>query len=65
MSDMKIEIDNEIYNVIIEKKRSTKNTYIRVKENLDIYVTCNTLTSNRFITNLIKFISSFFLLSHS
>ena len=54
MSDMKIEIDNEIYNVIIEKKRSTRNTYIRVKENLDIYVTCNILTSNKFIVNLIN-----------
>ena len=54
MSDMKIEIDNEIYNVVIERKRTTKNTYIRVKENLDIYVTCNTLTSDRFIVNLIK-----------
>ena len=54
MSDMKIEIDNEIYNLIIERKRTTKNTYIRVKENLDIYVTCNKLTSDRFIINLIN-----------
>ncbi len=51
---MKIEIDNDIYNVVIERKRSTKNTYIRVKENLDIYVTCNTLTSDRYIINLIN-----------
>ena len=54
MSDMKIELDNEIYNVIIERKRTTKNTYIRVKENLDIYVTCNTLTTNHFIIKLIN-----------
>ena len=54
MSVMKIEIDNDIYNVVIERKRSTKNTYIRVKENLDIYVTCNTLTSDRYIINLIN-----------
>ncbi len=54
MSDMKIDLDNEIYNVIIERKRTTKNTYIRVKENLDIYVTCNKLTSDRFIINLIN-----------
>ena len=54
MSDMKIELDNEIYNVVIERKRSTKNTYIRVKENLDIYVTCNTLTTNHFVLNLIN-----------
>ena len=51
---MEIELDNEIYNVVIERKRTTRNTYIRVKENLDIYVTCNSLTSNRFIINLIN-----------
>ena len=51
---MKITIDNEIYNVIIERKKSTRNTYIRIKDNLDIYVTCNVLTSDRFIINLIK-----------
>lgn len=54
MSNMKIEIDNEIYNVIIDRKRTTRNTYIRVRDNLDIYVTCHTLTSDRFITNLIN-----------
>ncbi len=54
MSEMKIEIDNEIYNVIIDRKRTTRNTYIRIKDNLDIYVTCNTLTSNKFIINLIN-----------
>ncbi len=54
MSDMKIELDNEIYNVVIDRKRSTRNTYIRVKDNLDIYVTCHILTSNHFIINLIK-----------
>ena len=53
MSNMEIELDNEIYNVQVERKRSTRNTYIRVKDNLDIYVTCNTLTSDRFIINLI------------
>lgn len=54
MSNMEIELDNEIYNVVIERKRTTRNTYIRVKDNLDIYVTCNSLTSNRFIINLIN-----------
>ena len=54
MSNIKIELDNEIYNVIVEKKRSTRNTYIRVKEDLNIYVTCNLLTSDRFIINLIN-----------
>lgn len=54
MSDIKIELEDEIYNVIIDRKISTKNTYIRVKDNLDIYVTCNTITSNRYILNLIN-----------
>lgn len=54
MSDIKIELENNIYNVIVERKRSTKNTYIRIRENFDIYVTCNLLTSDRFIINLIN-----------
>lgn len=54
MRNTKIELENEIYDVIIERKRSTKNTYIRVKEDLVIYVTCNTLTSDRFVINLIN-----------
>lgn len=54
MSSIKIELDNDIYNVIVERKRSTKNTYVRIHDNLDIYVTCNTLTSDRFIINLIN-----------
>lgn len=54
MSDIKIEINNEEYNVIIDRKRSTRNTYVRVKDDLNIYVTCNILTSDRFIINLIN-----------
>ena len=54
MSSLKIDIDNEIYNLVIERKRSTKNTYIRVHDNLDIYVTCNTFTSDQFIIDLIN-----------
>ena len=42
------------YEIVIEKKRTTKNTYIRVKKNLKIYVTSNIFTSNRFIENLIR-----------
>ncbi len=51
---MKIMINNEEYNVVIDKKISTKNIYIRVKENLDIYVTCNTFTTDREIIKLIN-----------
>ena len=54
MSNMKIELDNEIYNVVIDRKRKTRNTYIRVKDNLDIYVTCHISTSDRFVINLIR-----------
>ena len=42
------------YNVIIEKKRGNKNTYIRVKKDLNIYVTTGYFTTNMFIKNLIK-----------
>ena len=51
---MKINLNGEDYNIIIEKKISTKNIYIRVKEDLNIYVTCNTFTSNREIMKLIN-----------
>ena len=51
---MKVEIDGNKYNIVIEKKRKTKNTYIRVRENLDIYITTNTLTSDRYIINLVN-----------
>ena len=51
---MKIEIDGNEYNVIIEKKRTTKNTYIRVKDNLDIHITSNIFTPDRFLINLLN-----------
>lgn len=51
---MTLTIDNEIYNVEIVKKSNTKNIYIRVKDDLTIYVTCNTLTSNKKIMSVIE-----------
>lgn len=51
---MKLEIDDKFYNLIIEKKRTTKNTYIRVKDDLTIYVTTNSFTSNKYILNLLN-----------
>ncbi len=51
---MQLEVDGKSYDIVIEKKPSTKNTYIRVKKDLKIHVTTNTFTSNRFIKNLIK-----------
>ena len=51
---MKIKIDEKEYELIIEKKLSTKNIYIRVKEDLTIYVTANKFTSNYKIMDVIN-----------
>lgn len=51
---MKIEIDNKKLEVIIQKKISTKNIYIRVKDDLNIYVTANKLTSDKKIMEVIN-----------
>ena len=51
---MVLTIDNETYKLEIVKKRTTKNIYIRVKEDLTIYVTCNSLTSNKKIMEVIE-----------
>ncbi|MBO5375422.1 MAG: M48 family metallopeptidase [Bacilli bacterium] len=50
---MKIEIDDEIYEVDITRKLGNKNTYLRVKEDLKIYVTTNTFVSNKEIERTI------------
>ena len=50
---MKLEIDGVVYPIVIEKKKATKNTYIRVKEDLTIYVTTNILTRNSSINKII------------
>lgn len=50
---MKVEIDKHILEVFITKKRQ-KNTYIRVKEDLNIYVTTNYFTTNDDILKLIE-----------
>lgn len=49
---MEYEIDGNIYQVIIIKKRN-KNTYIRVKEDLNIYVTTNYLASKSYVKKLL------------
>lgn len=38
---MQIQIDNELYDVIITRKKNIKGTYIRVKEDLKVYVSTN------------------------
>lgn len=54
MNELKIEINSVLYNLIIDKKKTTKNIYLRVRDNLDIYVTCNVLTSDKTIFEFIK-----------
>lgn len=49
---MKYTIDNKEYDVIITRKNN-KNTYIRVKEDMKIYVTTNHFTTKFGIKNLI------------
>ena len=51
---MKLTYNDRDYDVIIEKKFGQKNTYIRVKKDLKIYVTTNTFTLNYSIEKLIK-----------
>lgn len=50
---MKFQYKNNEYPIIIEKKRTNKNTYIRVKSDLSIYVTTSTYTANYMIEKLI------------
>lgn len=51
---MKLKIKDKVYNVEILKKRTTKNTYIRVKEDLTIYVTTNSLVSDKKIAQVLE-----------
>ena len=50
---MHVTIDGETYEVVITRKRGNRNTYIRVKNDMKIYVTTNTLVPNREIEKLI------------
>ena len=49
---MKYEVDGEEYNVIIEKKNN-KNLYIRVKEDLNIYVSANYFVTKKQILEIL------------
>ena len=46
-------IDDVSYPVELEKKKTTKNTYIRIKKDLTIYVTTNSKTSDSSIQKLL------------
>ena len=52
--NMQIKIGNNNYEVIIEKKRGVKNTYLRVKKDLNLYVSTNILVSDRKIKQTIE-----------
>ena len=51
---MKFVYDDKEYNIIINKKKTTKNTYIRVNSDLEIVVSCNSFTPSIYIKRLIK-----------
>lgn len=51
---MQLRVNGKLYNVEIIKKKTTKNTYIRVKEDFVIYVTCNYYMSDKKIIKLLE-----------
>ena len=51
---MQLTYDGRDYDIVIEKKKGQKNTYIRVKKDLKVTVTTNYFTTNKFIENLIR-----------
>ncbi len=51
---MELQVGEKSYKVEIEKKKTNRNTYIRVKKDLTILVTTNFFTSNREIEKLLK-----------
>ena len=51
---MQLTYNNKDYDVVIEKKRGQKNTYIRVNKDLNVKVTTGYFTSMRFIENMIR-----------
>lgn len=51
---MQLTYNGRDYDIVIEKKRGQKNTYIRVKKDLKVTVTTGILTSERFDEKLIR-----------
>ena len=51
---MHFKIDKDYYEVIIEKKKSNRNTYIRVTKDLKIKVTTNYFTTTHYIEKLLN-----------
>ncbi len=50
---MQIMLDNDIVDIIIERKR-IKNMYMRIKENLSLYVSVNKYISDKEIINVLE-----------
>lgn len=50
---MRFEYKDKSYDIVVLKKRTTKNLYIKVKDDLKIYITCNTFTSDREIKRIV------------
>lgn len=50
---MEFEYKDKSYEIVVLKKRTTKNLYIKVKDDLKIYITCNTFTSDREIKRIV------------
>lgn len=51
---MKVKINNVFYDIIIIRKPRNRNTYLRVKDDLKIYVTTSLLTTNQTIEGLLN-----------
>ncbi|MBQ2640142.1 MAG: M48 family metallopeptidase [Bacilli bacterium] len=51
---MEFTYNDRDYKVVIERKKSNRNTYIRVKKDLSILVTTNKLTTDRYIKSLLE-----------
>ena len=47
------EYKDKSYDIVVLKKRTTKNLYIKVKDDLKIYITCNIFTSDREIKRIV------------
>lgn len=47
------EYKDKSYEIVVSKKRTTKNLYIKVKDDLKIYITCNIFTSDREIKRIV------------
>ena len=51
---MKFKYNEEEYDIVIDRKKTNKNTYIRVKSDLTIYITTNIFTRDKDIVKLIE-----------